>query len=218
VARPSRALGLALPVGWCDRGVMARLIAAGGERRGWKLRVAYGAFRALLYAVLGIALEVALYSMARAGREVPILEYLFQFDWRVDPDLHLGGPWQVPLKTMFGQSSLWMIPVYILPAIAIENLYHRRLYRHAWWIRAPIYGLVIMGFELVTGLALHAIVDYRIWMYVDAANVMQETSFLILPIWMLAGMLIERIYRELMDPELRERLQDKLDELFGQLV
>lgn len=48
-------------------------------------------------------------------------------------------------------------------------------------------------------------------MYVDRGNVMEMTSFYILPIWIGAGLVIERIYRELMDPELRAALQDLLD-------
>lgn len=169
-------------------------------------------FRYGLYATLGIALEVMLYSLARAGRQVPLLELFFQFDWRVDPDLNLDGPWNSPLKVLFGQSSLWMIPVYILPAFAIEELYRHVVVRWPWWLRAPLYGFVIMAFELVTGLLLVAITDYAIWMYLDAGNVLEMTSFYIWPIWMIAGLLIERIYRELMDVELRARLQCKLDE------
>lgn len=186
-------------------------IAHAGLKRDRKLRIAFVAFRFLLYAVLGIALEVALYSVARAGREIPIIEYLFQFQWQVDPALHLDGPWHSPLETMFGQSSLWMIPVYALPALTIELVYRRGLFKRPWWIRAPIYGLLIMAFELVTGLAVKAITGYAIWMYVDRGNVMEMTSFYILPIWIGAGLVIERIYRELMDPELRAALEDLLD-------
>ena len=46
----------------------------------------------------------------------------------------------------------------------------------------------------------------------DPGNVMEMTSFYIWPIWMLAGLTIERIYRELMDPGLRAALQAELDD------
>ena len=160
------------------------------SRDGW-LRVAFVLFRFMLYATLGIALEVALYSVARAGRQIPIVELFFQFDWKVDPRLDLDGPWLTPLKVLFGQSSLWMIPVYALPSLTIEQLFRRGMFRWPWWLRAPIYGLVIMAFELTTGLALKAITGYAIWM--------------------VAGLAIERIYRELMDPDLRRALQHELD-------
>ena len=78
-------------------------------------------------------------------------------------------------------------------------------------VRAPIYGFIIMFFEWWTGLALKAITGYAIWMYTDAGNVMEMTSFYIWPIWMLAGLTIERIYRELMDPGLRAALQQELE-------
>jgi hypothetical protein len=68
-----------------------------------------------------------------------------------------------------------------------------------------------MFFELTTGLALKAITGYAIWMYVDAANIMEMTSFYIYPLWICAGLIIERIYRELMDPGLRAALQHELE-------
>ena len=78
------------------------------------------------------------------------------------------------------------------------------------YLRAPIYGLVIMFHEWWTGLVLRELTGYSIWMYTDAGNVLQMTSFYILPIWMVAGMLNELIYRELMDPKLRAVLEAEL--------
>ncbi|MBK9035610.1 MAG: hypothetical protein IPL61_30855 [Myxococcales bacterium] len=186
-------------------------IASAQQPRDLKLKILYAVFRYTLYAVLGIALEVALYTIARTGRAIPVVKYLFQFDWQVDPRLGLDGPWHTPLEVLFGQSSLWMIPVYVLPAATIERIYNAGVFKWPWWLRAPIYGLLIMLFELTTGLALKALTGYAIWEYLDAGNVLEMTSFFILPIWMGAGMLVERIYRELMDPELRVALQDTLD-------
>ena len=188
-----------------------RYIAHGDKPRDGSLQVLFILFRFMLYATLGIALEVALYSIARAGREVPLLRLFFQFQWSVDPRLGLDGPWHTPLKVLFGQSSLWMIPVYALPSLTIEQCYRRGMFKWHWWLRAPIYGFIIMFFEWWTGLALKDITGYAIWMYTDAGNVMEMTSFYIWPIWMLAGMTIERIYRELMDPGLRAALQQELE-------
>ena len=188
-----------------------KYIAHSDRPRDLKLKILFLLFRFTLYAVLGIALEVGLYPTARAGREIPIIKYLFQFDWQVDPRLGLSGPWYTPLKVLFGQSSLWMIPVYVLPSLTIEQCYRRGMFKWHWWLRAPIYGFIIMFFEWWTGLALKAITGYAIWMYTDAGNVMEMTSFYIWPIWMLAGLTIERIYRELMDPGLRAALQQELE-------
>ena len=141
-----------------------RYIAHGDKPRDGTLQVLIILFRFMLYATLGIALEVALYSIARAGREVPLLRLFFQFQWSVDPRLGLDGPWHTPLKVLFGQSSLWMIPVYALPSLTIEQCYRRGMFKWPWWLRAPIYGLIIMFFEWWTGLALKAITGYAIWM------------------------------------------------------
>ena len=188
-----------------------RYIAHGDKPRDGSLQVLFILFRFMLYATLGVALEVALYSIARAGREVPPLRLFFQFPCSVDPRPGLDGPWHTPLKVLFGQSSLWMIPVYALPSLTIEQCFRRGMFKWPWWLRAPIYGLIIMFFEWWTGLALKAITGYAIWMYTDAGNVMEMTSFYIWPIWMLAGLTIERIYRELMDPGLRAALQHELE-------
>jgi hypothetical protein len=188
-----------------------RYIAHAGLPRDLKLRIAFIAFRYMIYVLLGTAFEVALYPGARAGREIPVLKYLFQFNWQVDPRLGLSGPWHTPLEVMFGQSSLWMLPVYALSALAIELVYRGGLFNRPLWVRAPLYGLIVMAAELVTGLVVKAITGYAIWMYVDRGNVMHMTSFYIFPLWMGAGLLTERIYSELMDPGLRARLQDELD-------
>ena len=188
-----------------------KYIAHSDRPRDLKLKILFLLFRFTLYAVLGIALEVGLYPTARAGREIPIIKYLFQFDWQVDPRLGLSGPWYTPLKVLFGQSSLWMIPVYALPALTIEQVYRLGVFKWPWWLRAPLYGLLIMFFECTTGLALKQITGYAIWEYLDAGNVLNMTSFYIFPLWMGAGMLIERIYRELMDPGLRAALQQELE-------
>jgi hypothetical protein len=173
----------------------------------------FAAFRFFLYGVLGIFLEVFFYTALRIGRETPILKWFFAFEWQVDGDLGLGHIREVPLKVLFGQSSLWMIPVYAFPAFTIELVYTRWLHRWPRLARAVVYGLVIMAWELATGAALKELTGYAIWKYSDPLNVLGWTTFAILPIWMLAGMLIELIFRELMDPRVRAVIQKELDAL-----
>jgi hypothetical protein len=177
------------------------------------VKAAFTVFRFLVYGVLGVFLEIAFYPLVRFGREIPIVKYLFAFDWSADPRLGLGGPWETPMVTLFGQSSLWMIPVYALPALTIEILYRQWLFKTSLWLRALLYGLVILLFEWATGLAVKALTGYAIWMYTDPGNIMEMTSVLILPIWMIAGILIELIYRELMDPNVRRGLEAELQKL-----
>lgn len=173
----------------------------------------FAAFRFFLYGALGVFLEVFFYTAVRLGREVPVVRWLFAFDWRVDPALGLDGAWHAPLAALFGQSSLWMLPVYALPAFTIELLYRKRLFAWPRLARAAVYGLTIMAWELATGAALHRLTGYAIWEYRDALNVLGWTTFAILPIWMFSGILIELIYRELMDPRVRAVIQKELDAL-----
>jgi hypothetical protein len=193
-----------------DRGMKRGLRLSDRSRETPRARALYFVMRCFVYGILGVALEVMFYSLVRAGRQVPILEYLFQFDWRVDAKLHLDGPWESPLHTLFGQSSLWMMLVYAMPAMTIEWLYRTFMFKRPWYLRAPVYGLTILFFEWWTGLALIRITGYAIWEYRDAGNITHATSWFILPMWMGAGMLIEIIYRELMDPKLRAALEAKL--------
>jgi hypothetical protein len=172
--------------------------------------VARAGLRVVLYGVLGVFFEVASFPIVRVGRMIPVIKYLFAFDSRPDPRLALDGPWHSPLETLFGQTSLWMIPIYMLAALLIEMLYRNVLLHRSWIFRAITYGLVILILELGTGLIVHWITGYRIWMYYDRGNILQTTSLFILPIWMIIGLLVELLYRELMNPGLRILLEARL--------
>lgn len=175
-----------------------------------KADLARAALRLALYGVLGVAFEVAAFPIVRIGRRIPIVEYLFAFDSGTDSRLDLGGPWRTPLETLFGQTSLWMIPIYALVAFCIEVLYRRLLVATWWPIRALVYGVVILVLELVSGLVVKALTGYAIWMYRDAGNILEMTSVYILPVWMFVGLSVELLYRELMDPHIRIALEAKL--------
>src|SRR4249920_622303 len=118
---------------------------------------AFIAFRFVVYGVLGVFLEVMSYPVTRFGRRLPIIEYLFAFDFRVDPRLGLDGPWHSDLVALFGQTSLWMIPVYALTALAIEIVYRKLVFKQPWLVRALCYVVVIEVLEWGTGFALKAI-------------------------------------------------------------
>ena len=115
-------------------------------------RFTYGVFRFALYGFLGVALEICFYNLVRTFREVPVLNVLFQFDWRVDPSLIF----------LWECASGWLI-----------------------------YGL--------TGL--------KVWFYADRWNFFQMTSWAILPIWCITGVLVEYIYRQSMDPDLVKAIE-----------
>ncbi|MFO0594758.1 MAG: hypothetical protein U0228_05625 [Myxococcaceae bacterium] len=166
----------------------------------------YGLFRFALYGFLGVALEVCFYNLVRTFRGVPVIGWLFMFDWRVDPSLHLGAMWDVPGKSLYGQCSLWMFPVYAVACFSIEFLYRKLPHVHLG-LRALAYGLSIFGWECLSGWLLYWATGLKVWFYADAGNFFQMTSWFILPIWCITGVLVEYIYRQLMDPDLVKAIE-----------
>lgn len=175
-----------------------------------KRRIYFGLFRFLLYGFVGISSEVIFYNLVRIGRQVPLVSALFQFSWKVDPRLDLSAIWDSPTIALFGQCSLWMFLVYAVASFGvIEPIYRRTVRKHVA-LRALFYGLAILAFEAVSGWLLFWGTGYRIWYYDDALNIVGMTSLFILPIWMITGLLVELIYRELMDPDLLQALESPL--------
>lgn len=177
-----------------------------------KRRLAFAAFRYALYGFVGLSSEVIFYTLVRVGRTIPLVRWLFQFDWKVDPALNLDHVWHAPLVALFGQCSLWMFLVYATAAFGLIEPIYRGLSRYPVWLRAGAYGLVILAFEAACGLALWKATGYRIWFYDDELAILGMTSLYIFPIWMLTGLLVELIYRELMDPRVRDALEAELAE------
>lgn len=161
----------------------------------------YGVFRFFIYGLFGVALEIFFYNLVRNLRGVPVLGLLFQFDWQVDQALALGAIWNVPAISLYGQCSLWMFFVYGVASFCIEFVY-RNGSDAPWPLRALIYGLIIFLWECLSGWLLYWGTGYRIWFYADPGNFFQMTSWRILPIWCVTGMVVEYLYRQLMDPDL----------------
>jgi len=178
-----------------------------------KAKAAFIAFRFVVYGVLGVFLEVMSYPVTRIGRQIPIIKWVFAFDIQVDPRLGLDGPWHSPIVTLFGQTSLWMIPIYALTALAIEIVYRKLVFKRPWLVRALCYVVVIEVLELASGHAVKAITGYAIWMYNDCGAILQMTTLFSVPIWIGIGTVVELIYRELMDPTLRDALELELSKL-----
>jgi hypothetical protein len=166
-----------------------------------------GMLRLGLYAVLGVFFEIASFPIVRVARAIPVLKYLFAFDNRPDPRLAVDGMWQVPWEALFGQTSLWMLPIYAFAALCIEALYRHVLLGKPWFIRAIVYGGVILVLELITGFVVRDVTGYAIWMYHDRGNLWQMTSVYIFPVWMVVGLAVELLYRELMEPHVRTALE-----------
>lgn len=69
-----------------------RYIAHGDKPRDGSLQVLFILFRFMLYTRRWASRFEVAYSIARAGRDVPLLRLFFQFQWSVDPRLGLDGP------------------------------------------------------------------------------------------------------------------------------
>lgn len=180
------------------------------QARDFKRRALFGLFRFSLYASVGVAAEIGFYNLVKLGRRIPGVSALFQFGWKVDPRLHLDAIWDVPLRTLFGQCSVWMALVYAGASMFfIEPIYRRTLRVHVA-VRALMYGTAILLWEAVSGWLLFWGTGYKIWLYDDAWNIVGMTSLLIAPIWCVTGLLVERVYRELMDPDLVAALESPL--------
>ncbi|MFT3843196.1 MAG: hypothetical protein QM723_39795 [Myxococcaceae bacterium] len=179
------------------------------ERDG-KLKLIFGLLRFGIYGFVGIAAEVFFYTAVKVGRDIPLVKYLFMFDWCVDDQLKLDHIKVIEAKTLFGQCSLWMFPVYAGACMLCVEPVYRKLASRPWFVRAVLYGLGILAFECISGWVLYWVTGYKIWYYADKGNIAGMTSWFILPIWCATGVLIERIYRELIDPKVAEELE-KLD-------
>lgn len=169
-------------------------------RTGFAL-IGYGVFRFCLYGLLGVALEIVFYNLVRNLKAVPVLGLLFRFDWQVDPRLGLSGIWEVPAISLYGQCSFWMFAVYGVASFCIEFCYRNATDVHLG-LRALAYGLIIFLWECAAGWVLFWLTGYKIWFYADAGNFFEMTSWFILPIWCITGLIVEYLYRQLMDPDL----------------
>lgn len=174
----------------------------------YKMRIRvflYALFRFTLYGMIGVFAEVSLYTIVKVGRCIPIVKWLFQTQWKVDDSLNLNGIWDVPIKTFYGQCSLWMFPVYALCAILLlERIYRfSRNHNLNLVIRGILYATAITLFEFVAGFILLWLTGYKIWYYSDAANLLQMTSLFLFGVWFITGLFVELIYRELTENSLR---------------
>jgi len=158
----------------------------------WR-RARRATYRFLIYGSLLVAGEVAFYTIVKVGRRLPEwANWLFGFHWLVDARLGLGHVWDVPVRTLYGQASLWMFFVYGgITLFGIEPAYAR--IRH-WPVvaRGLVYMLIILTLECATGWALVALTGYEIWFYEDGAlTVLRYTSLAIAPMWFIVGLVAE---------------------------
>jgi hypothetical protein len=156
-------------------------------------RARRAAFRFFVYGSILVAGEVAFYTIVKVGRLLPgWLSWLFAFHWRVDTTLQLDHVWEVPVRSLYGQASLWMFFVYAsICLFGLEPAY-RRIKRWPLLFRGLVYMLVILAMECASGWALKALTGLEIWYYADGPlTLLRYTSLAIAPMWLVVGLLSE---------------------------
>jgi hypothetical protein len=152
----------------------------------------------IVYGMIGILFEVSNYITFRIGRKIPLLDVMFKVDWRIDDRLNLNGMWNVPIRVLYGQVSLWMFLVYGLGAILIvEPMYKILNLKCKWYIRGIVYSIGLIIFEMISGLILNSILGYKIWYYADALNISQTTSLYLFFMWYIIGLFVESLYKKI---------------------
>ncbi len=153
-------------------------------------------FRFLVYGAIGTIGEVAFYTVLKIGRKLPpLVSWIFEYHWLVDPRLELNHMWEVPVITLYGQASLWMFIVYgAVCLFGLERSYFK-IKRLPAPVRALIYGIVIMIMECILGWILRLCTGYDIWYYDDGLlTVFRYTSFAVFPMWCIVGLLSENFF------------------------
>lgn len=137
--------------------------------------------RAMVYALLGWATEVAFTSVAG------VVDGSSR-DWRLR-----------------GHSYLWMGPIYALIAFLYEPL-HDRLRARSRWQRASAYAAGFLACELATGAAIRRAVGLVPWDYTSRSRLTAGRGVVRLdyaPLWAIAGLAAERLDDTLRGIELR---------------
>jgi UDP-2,3-diacylglucosamine pyrophosphatase LpxH len=161
----------------------------------WPKRLRQALFRLCIYGSLLVAGEVAFYSITKIGRKIPVLKYLFQYNWLVDPKLNLGQIWNVPVSTFYGQASLYMFFVYgLICVVGLEPSYRwMKKKDFPILLRGFFYMLIILEMECLLGWILFWLTGYEIWYYTGWGSFPVFTSLAIAPMWFICGLISENV-------------------------
>ncbi len=151
----------------------------------------YVILRVLLYGVLLTGCETTFYSTVKFARQIPGIGMLFNFEWLVDPLLSLNGIWSSPTNALFGQASMYMIPVYGTISVFCCEPILLKLKKYPWFIRGVCYSIGIMTFECAWGWFLYGITGYKIWYYADVWSIGTFTSAAIGGLWFIIPLITE---------------------------
>lgn len=96
--------------------------------------------------------------------------------------------------SLSGNSYVWMIFIYGSASIAFPFGFKLISKWHVV-IRALVYGLVILGVELLSGALLKTLLGACPWEYQEGWHYDGLIRFDYLPLWMVFGMMLEAIHR-----------------------
>lgn len=158
-------------------------------------RLRQALFRFCIYGALLVAGEVAFYTITKIGRMLPLVSWLFQYDWEVDPVLKLGNVWKVPVMTLFGQASLYMFIVYgAICVVGLEPAYRFMKRKDIPVVlRGLVYMCIILFMECTLGWILKFATGYDIWIYYGPGTLFTYTSLAIAPMWFVCGLISENV-------------------------
>lgn len=158
-------------------------------------RLRQALFRFCVYGALLVAGEVGFYTLTKTGRLVPLLRFLFQYDWEVDARLALHHIWDVPVTTLFGQASLYMFLVYGAICVAGLEPAYRAMKKKDFplILRGLVYMAIILFMECSLGWILRFATGYDIWYYRGPGTLFRYTSLAIAPIWFICGLVSENV-------------------------
>ena len=156
-------------------------------------RFGQGLIRLCIYGAILIAGEVFFYTLSKIGRLIPVIKYLFAFNWRVDEALQLNHIWDLPIYTFYGQASLYMFFVYgLICVLGLEPAYRWMKKKDVpYLIRGILYMIIILVMEWALGWILYWATGLKIWYYDDWGSFPIFTSFAIAPIWYICGLISE---------------------------
>ena len=167
-----------------------QLRLSGGEPFTFKA-IRRASFRFCVYGAILVFGEVAFYNITKIGRQLPLINELFQYQWCVDSRLHLSAIWETPVSVLYGQASLWMFFVYAsICLFGIEPVYKKIRHRNIF-LRGVTYMCIVLVMECLTGWILYGITGYKIWYYSGALEIFTFTSLAIAPMWFIVGLMSE---------------------------
>jgi uncharacterized membrane protein len=98
-------------------------------------------------------------------------------------------------RSLRGHTYLWMLPIYGVGGLALEQIHHGlAIIMAPWWIRCLAYLGAIYALEFVSGFLLCRLIGKCPWDYTGKGlNIAGYIRLDYAPAWFLCGLLFERV-------------------------